>query len=228
MNRLLLELQDADNLIAKIKRERSKLDDGSTLRSERDTLQEARDKAKKELSGVNARRVEKEDALLSAEEKITRQKGRLMTATSAHEVTALERDIKGLGNVRGELDEAILMLMDETETATGTLANLEKELQEKSAETAAVEKTFAAETARLEKELAAAVAARAATAAELDAPSLQKYTEFAARFHGVAVSHPEKGNCNACGMTLTPFNLKEARNETWPTCENCGRLMFVD
>jgi predicted nucleic acid-binding Zn-ribbon protein len=227
MNRLLFELQEADTLITRLKRERSKLDDGTHARSERDTLQKAHDAERTRLSALNGDRSDKELQLKSTEEKIARQQSRLMTATSSHEVSALERDIKALSNMRGNLDEFILNLMDEIETTSTRLSELENELNQKSDETTAVEKQFATETARFERELAAAQKQRDELVARLDASHLNKYQAVADKHHGVAVAHPEKGNCSACGMTLTPFNLKEAKTQEWPTCENCGRLLFV-
>jgi predicted nucleic acid-binding Zn-ribbon protein len=227
MNRLLFELQEADTLITRLKRERSKLDDGTYVRSERDTLQKAYDAERTRLGILNGERSNKELQLKSAEEKIARQQGRLMTATSSHEITALQRDIKALGNMRGDLDEAILNLMDEIEITSTRLTELESELNEKMDEATAVENRFAAETARLERELAAAQKQRDELTTKLDATTLNKYQTVADKHHGVAVAHPEKGNCSACGMTLTPFNLKEAKTQEWPTCENCGRLLFI-
>ena len=29
-------------------------------------------------------------------------------------------------------------------------------------------------------------------------------------------------------MAITPYNLREAKSQTWPTCESCGRLLFVE
>jgi predicted nucleic acid-binding Zn-ribbon protein len=227
MNRLLFELQEADTLITRLKRERSKLDDGTHARSERDTLQKAYDAEHTRLSALNGERSDKELQLKSAEEKIARQQSRLMTATSSHEVTALQRDIKALGNMRGDLDETILNLMDEIETTSTRLTELEKELKQKADETTGVEKQFSVETARLDRELAAAQKQREELIAKLDANHFNKYQAVADKHHGVAVAHPEKGNCSACGMTLTPFNLKEAKTQEWPTCENCGRLLFI-
>ncbi|HEX8236377.1 MAG TPA: hypothetical protein VF600_10500 [Abditibacteriaceae bacterium] len=227
MNRLLFELQEADTLITRLKRERGKLDDGTYVRSERDTLQKAYEAERTRLGILGGERSDKELQLKSTEEKIARQQSRLMTATSSHEITALERDIKALGNMRSNLDEAILNLMDEIETTSARLAELENELNEKIDETTNVEKQFTVETARLERELVAAQKQRDELTAQLDATALNKYQAVADKHHGVAVAHPEKGNCSACGMTLTPFNLKEAKTQEWPTCENCGRLLFI-
>jgi len=228
MNRSLFELQDVDNDIARLKRERAKLDDGSALRAERDTLRAARDAGALTLKNLIAQRTRHEDELNATEEKIKRSQARLMSASSAHEISALERDIKGLGARRGESDEAILTLMDEVETATKDLNEREEQLKTKESETAQVDEIFNSESARLEKELAEVTARRAAMAKEIEPEFLQKYTDFAKRFHGVAVAHPQRGACSACGMALTAFNLKEARAQAWPKCESCGRLLFLE
>jgi predicted nucleic acid-binding Zn-ribbon protein len=228
MNRLLWELQEADSRIARLKRERAKLDDGSAARSERDTLQSARDAAAVALNTVTSQRTAKEDEQKDIENKLTRSQSRLMQASSAHEVTALERDIKGLNSRRGELDEDILMLMDEVETATSKLTQIDAQLKEQAGTTAQVEQHFTIESKRLERELVDAVKQRDAIAAQLEPPSLAKYKDYFSRFHGIAVAHLDKGNCSACGMAITPFNLKEAKTDTWPSCESCGRLLFIE
>ncbi len=71
-------------------------------------------------------------------------------------------------------------------------------------------------------------AAREGITAQLPADEKEKYEEVAARHSGIAIVKNEGGNCSACGNTLTPFNLREARTQDWPTCENCGRLLFLD
>lgn len=228
MNRLLFELQEADTLLVKLKRERSKLDDGTAARGERDTLQRAHDEERTRLTSLNTQRTDKELQLKSTEEKIARQQSRLMSATSAHEVTALERDIKALTALRGDYDEAILNLMDSIDSSSTRLADLEHQLKEKCDETAGIEKAFARETTRLDREIADAARRRDEIEGQLDPSAKTKYADAAKRHHGVAVAHPDKGNCSACGMTLTPFNLKEAKTQEWPTCESCGRLLFIE
>jgi septal ring factor EnvC (AmiA/AmiB activator) len=74
--------------------------------------------------------------------------------------------------MRGNLDEFILNLMDEIETTSTRLSELENELNQKSDETTAVEKQFATETARFERELAAAQKQRDELVARLDASHL--------------------------------------------------------
>jgi predicted nucleic acid-binding Zn-ribbon protein len=76
MNRNLFELQEVDNHLLSLKRERSKLDDGTHARGERDTLQRAFDEERTRLSALTSERNDKELQLKSAEEKIARQQSR--------------------------------------------------------------------------------------------------------------------------------------------------------
>src|SRR5687768_3122712 len=108
MNRQLFELQEADNTLARLRRERAKLDDGMAARGERDTLQNAVNAERGRLQKMHTERLDKELQLKATEEKIARQNSRLMSATNAHEVEALQRDLQGLKRARGDLDEAIL------------------------------------------------------------------------------------------------------------------------
>ena len=228
MNRQLFDLQEIDNHLARLKRERNKLDDGTHARGERDTLQKAFDGERTNLSSLNGERTDRELQLKSNEEKIARQQSRLMNAKSGHEITALERDIKALKTQHGDFDEAILILMDEIEASSTRLQELQMQLETKKAQLAQVEAAFAHDAARLEIALDAQRARRETLASQIAPEQLSKYNDVAKAHGGVAVAHSHQGNCSACGMTLTPFNLREAKTQTWPTCESCNRLLFIE
>lgn len=228
MNRQLFELQEVDNILARLKRERAKLDDGTHARGERDTLQRAYGEERTRLSALTGDRSDRELQQKATEEKIARQQSRLMSAKSTHEITALERDLKALAIQRSDADEAILTLMDEVETSSQRLGELGEQLKIKNEELATIEAAFARDAARLETEMEAQRQAREAINSGLSPEEKKQYDEHARRGAGVGVAHPHNGNCSACGMTLTPFNLREAKTQTWPACESCGRLLFIE
>ena len=179
------------------------------------------------MSALNSRRSAKEDELKTAEEKLVRQNARLMNAQNAHEVTAFQRDISALTKARGELDEAILTLMDETEASTCRLRELETHLNAAKTQASEVEASFEREAARLKTELDGAVSQRDAARATLSPAELKKYEAVAAKHGGIAVSTVEAGTCSVCGTAITPFALREAKTREWPECEGCGRLLWV-
>lgn len=228
MNRALLELQEIDNTITTLKREKAQLDDGTAARARRDELEKAVGEATNQSHKILGDRTARELELQTAENKIALQQKRMMNASSAHEISALERDIAALGRARGDLDEAILELMDAGETLAAQLGALQKQLEAAKAQVESTESNFAQETARLDRSLNAARARREEATGQLSPAERAKFDAFAAKFHGVAVAKIVKGNCSACGAAILPFTLREAKSQEFPTCEGCGRLIFVE
>ena len=227
MNRALLELQEIDNQIATYTRELGRLDDGTSARAARAEL-EAQLAQTLSLEGKNAAaRAGAELELQTAETKIALQQKRLMNASSAHEISALERDIAALGRARGDLDENILITMDEGETLGAQVVDLEKKLAASKAQVEQIETDFASDSARLERSLKAAREKRVEAQSALSPSEQEKFAALSKKFDGVAVASAVKGNCSACGAAVLQFTLREAKNQEFPTCENCGRLIFV-
>lgn len=225
--RSLLELQKLDSAMLRLQREKAKLDDGSHLRAQCDTVEKALALEEENLNTHNRARTEAEQELQKREEKLRTQQTRLMNAKSAHEVDSLQRDIDSITKSRGDLDEAILTAMDNAETSAQKVDQFRAGLQELRTQLFQVEAAFKKDTARIDEELLVAARERNAQAAQIDETSLEKYAQVASKHGGIAVCEIEKGNCTVCGTMITPYNLKEARSLEWPTCESCGRLLFV-
>ncbi|MEO6907402.1 MAG: hypothetical protein ABI210_05890 [Abditibacteriaceae bacterium] len=220
-------MQEIDNHITRLKRERDGLDTGGQTRAENSTIASALAEQEKQLNVLNTNRVSLEGDLEAREIKLKTQQTRLMNAKTTHEVQSLERDIAALTTARGELDEKVLLLMDEIDQCANKLDELRAQHQEKENLLNDIESTFARETARLDQETAALKEHRDALFATLSPVEQTKYENTASRHHGIAVAHLHDGSCSACGTALTPFNLKEAKTEEWPTCESCRRLLYV-
>lgn len=226
--RSLFELQKIDNTMLRLQREKSRLNDGSALRAERDTLQKAIAVEEESLNTSNRARIAAEEELKTREDKIKTQQTRLMNAKTSHEITSLQRDIDGITKSRGELDEAILIAMDESETTSKELDALRAELADISSRLIEVETNFQSETERMNTELKAAAIERNASAAKIDEDDLETYATVARKHAGVAIAEVQNGNCSVCGMMITPYNLKEAKTLEWPICESCTRLLYVE
>jgi predicted nucleic acid-binding Zn-ribbon protein len=226
--RSLYALQLLDTQLAQLRRERLHLDDGTALRDQASALQKEIDAAQESLQRSTLARNAKEGELKQREEKLRTQQARLMNAKSAHEVASLQRDIAGITKSRGELDEAILLAMDECEICASKLDDLRQQFSAVSAQLSEVETQFSQDAARLDGELTRVLAERQAAFSPLGDDEKTNYDQCAKKHGGVALTWNEGGNCHACGMTLTPYNLKAAKSEEWPTCESCGRLLFAE
>ena len=165
---------------------------------------------------VAATRAKAEGDLEATETKIERQKKRVMTVSSAHEISALERDIEGLSRMRGELDETILVAMDEGETLSSQIAALEKQVATARAKAETIAAEFAAQSARLDKLVADKRAARAPVIARLSANDKERYADGFKRHGGIAVAQVEGGNCSACGAEILAFYFARSQNPGIP------------
>lgn len=228
MNRALFELQEIDLRIMTLRRERAHLDEGGTARAARDTARTEVASLEHRLAELDRNRRDQEQQLADTESQIKKQQSRLMTATSAHDVSSLEKGIAALQHHRSDLDENILVLMDDMETVGATLAGERLVLAEREEAVTQVETHFSAESARLDNLLQAAQDERQTVAGQLSEEESELYTESAAHHHGIALVHPEKGSCSVCGMEITMFTLREAKQREFPTCESCGRLLYVE
>lgn len=228
MNRALLELQEIDNQIATYTRDLGRLDDGTAASAALAQLEQTRAQTLVASQKNAAARAGAELELQTAETKIALQQKRMMNASSAHEISALERDIAALGRARGDLDENILILMDEGDTLSAQIAELERKIAVSNAQIEQIEENFETENGRLERSLKAAREGRVGAQAALSPPEAEKYAVLARKFGGVAVARSVKGNCSACGAAVLQFTLREAKNQEFPTCEGCGRLIYVD
>ena len=228
MNRALLDLQLLDSAIQNATREKSRLDNGAAARLSLAELETKLSQTRAQAADVGATRAKAEADLEATETKIERQKKRVMSVSSAHEISALERDIGGLNRMRGELDETILIAMDEGETLGGQIEVLEKQGASARQKAEQIEADFASQSARLENRIAEKRAARPAVIARLSSDDKTRYAEGYKEHGGVAVAQIEGGNCSACGAEILPFTRQEAKTEEFPTCEGCGRLLWVD
>jgi len=227
MNRVLLELQGLDTQILSLARARKALDDGTRARSERDATAQLLETARAEAKSVAQTRRAKEGESEAIDAKMTRQKARLESSSSAGDVAALERDLVGLSHARGELDEAILELMDESEGVDKKIKALETELRAREGEAEHIDKEFARRTAELDGQIAQKRAARPAIAGKLTPAESEKYEAAFKKFNGLGVSEAISGACSACGTSLSRDFLRDAVREAFPQCESCGRLIFV-
>ena len=228
MNRALLDLQLLDSAIADAARAKARLDTGKTARQTLGELEAKLEQSRQQAETIAQTRSKAEADLQTTETKIERQKQRMMTVSSAHEISALERDIAGLSRMRGELDETILTAMDQGETLSGELARQTKAVAAARLQAQDIEAHCAAESARLDKIVAQKKAARPAVIEQLSADDKTRYAEGYKQHGGVAVASIEGGNCSACGAEILPFTRQEAKTEEFPTCEGCGRLLWVE
>ena len=142
------------------------------------------------------------------------------------ELASLQQDMEMLKGRRGELEDGVLAIMEQTEAATANTATLGGELKTMESEWRSRQRELAAELAQLKTLLASLRQKREALTAGIDRDIVVFYDELR-RQKGTAVVGVEQGICRGCRISLSNADLQRARSGKLMQCSSCGRVLFL-
>ena len=126
------------------------------------------------------------------------------------------------------LEDRQLEAMLVEEEARDSLDEADQVLQKVEMQVIKQNTTLSAEKNELENELEKLNAERDAARNPLDSGLLTIYENLRQQRRGLAVALISDGACSACGTTLTPALLQNARSSTdLHNCSTCGRILYV-
>jgi hypothetical protein len=227
----LAALQELDTRVDRLKRERARLDDGSSLRRQRDLRAQQQQQADAQLHQLTVQLHDAELELKSVEAKKKDFERRLYEGkvTNPKELQAMEKEIEMLGRQRGRLDETILTLMEECESARATLDAAQKALQAADAAWKSADATFRAEAARLEAALRDLAARRQQAAAAVEPATLRRYDDIRARNGNLAVVPIVDKACGGCHTSISTMVRRRLEDgSAYVFCENCSRFLLPE
>lgn len=148
--------------------------------------------------------------------------------TNPKELDNLQRDLEQLTRQRQSVEERLLAVMEDVDTARGGERSAETRLTSIESDWAATQAGLHGDETRLESELTALQARRAERATRIPAAQLVTYDRLRQRRKGVAVVKIIRGTCLGCRLTLPPVVLQRARSGANPTpCPSCERLIYA-
>ena len=169
----------------------------------------------------------KEGELKQVEEQAKEKQARLWEIRKNEEYSAVLKEIELLKAKRSALEEEILLLFDQIEEASRTVAAREGELREREAESTRLRAAKEAELARLQQGMGEFTRQRAGQARRIEAGLLQSYSRLLKSRGGLAVVPVKDGSCGGCFVALTPQAHTEVRKgEALMTCANCQRILY--
>ena len=161
------------------------------------------------------------------------------TVTSNEAYNALERQIEFLDEQDDAAEDAILILMEDSDRFTKELAELEVEVNRE-------KEKIATDTQQLRQELRALETARGemleqrkAFLPKIDKVRRDEYHRWmkaqlasesgAARAKAGFIALGKDGTCSTCRIAIQPQTLKEAQKYEKPVyCSSCKRLLYVE
>lgn len=211
---LLLDLQDHDNLVARLRRKRTQLPERQELAALQGELSEAKTEfmaVQRELDAQNADISRLENDVETVRQRRRRDADLLSASTSSKEAQSLQGEIDTLEKRQGVLEERELDLMqasEETQARYDTASEILARVDERRAELTA--NLLEAERA-IDSEIESATQERAGIAAELQRDLLDLYENLRQR-GGVGAARLRGNVSEGSNMALAPAELQEIRS----------------
>ena len=194
-----------------------------TSQSQRDSLAKEFDHAVKERKVREQDLAAEEQAIAKMEDRAV--KGEIKTNKEYH-AHLFEIDLAK--KKQGEIEEALLLLMDEVDLKKKLLAQAEEAVK-------AAERKFEAEKAALEgsigtleNEFTELTRKRKEVSGAIDSSLLKKYEKLRASRKGQALAGVNKeGSCMACRLQIEPQVVSDVKRATAIlTCSYCRRILY--
>lgn len=241
----LLDLQSHDTRLAQLEHRHAQLPERAELhRLERDLagLDERIAAAETHHAGLERLQRRYDDDLSSVLAKRERERGLLYSGqiTAIRELQSLEEEVAALGRRQRVVEDKLLEVMEELESAGAELAELRTGREELAARIGVTADRLSAAAAEIDGERDRVRADRGAVAGEIAADLLERYEGLRIQIGGVAVARLEGTSCLGCYLTLPLMEVDRLRRlpdvgEAPPggidkgsaTCASCGRILVL-
>lgn len=229
----LLQLQDLDTAVARLRHRRDTLPERAELESVEEALAALTARAR-ELEDQNAqlaaRQGELEEQIGSATGRRQALEDRMYAArgSAARDLQAMEGEVRHLSQRRAELEEAELEIMIEREPIDAGLAEVAEERATLERSAASLREVVGVAEAGLDRELSGLEAERGPAAAGLPDDLLERYEGLRRRLGGVGAARLVANRCDGCHLELPSAEVDRIRHlppGTAATCDQCGRIL---
>ncbi|MFN2502882.1 MAG: zinc ribbon domain-containing protein [Acidimicrobiales bacterium] len=234
MLEMLLEVQDHDTAIDRLRHRRANLPervDLARLQDEVAATGAGLVQTGTQRDEVARRQKRSEDELAAVEAKIAEIEERLYSGAISipRELQAMQAEVDSLRRRRSSLEDLVLEAMGDREPLDAEVDRLESLRKAQDVEGGRLRGVIAETEAAIDAELATETAARETAAATLPADLSTLYERMRSQLGGVAVARLVNGRCAGCHLTLATTELDRIRHEPPDAlirCEQCNRLLI--
>lgn len=211
--RLLLDLQELDNVSARLRRRRKTLPEAAELDglgAETAQVRERFMEAQRELDAQRAEIERIEADIATVRQRRERDEQLIAVSTSPKEAQALQGELDALARRTAELEDRELELMEVQETAEAAFREAEELLGGVEGRRRALEASIAESEQRIDAEIAANDEARAGLAAEIQGDLRELYEDTRGRT-GIGAARLRGNVSEGSNMALAPAELSDIR-----------------
>ncbi len=142
------------------------------------------------------------------------------------ELANLQHEIEGLRARRSQVEDGVLAIMEQVETATASVASRGSELETLEAERRNQQQQLSKDMEQVKTKLADLNHKRQLLLTRIDTQAVEVYNGLR-RQKGTAVAKVEQGMCCGCRISLPINELQRARSDSLVRCSSCGRVLFL-
>lgn len=209
----LLELQDLDHTLARLRRKRATLPERAqlaALQGEMNAAREAFMAVQRELDAQTADIARLEDDVETVRARRERDSTLLAVSTSPKEAQALQSELETLARRQSELEDRELALMETSEATQARFDAASEQLAGVDGRRAELTAAISEAEARIDAELASAAEERAGLSAEVQRDLLDLYERTRER-GGVGAARLRGNVSEGSNMALAPAELSDLR-----------------
>lgn len=231
--KLLLDLQDLDNTLARLRRKRSTLSERTELEALSGDTAAARDSFMQAQRELDTRRTELsriEADVATVQQRRDRDNQMLSVSTSSKEAQSLQGELETLSRRQAELEDRELELMEVVEAAQAAFGQAERNLAGVDERRAAIQARLDDAERRLDAEISSNAEERAGVAAELQRDILDLYEELRGRI-GIGAARLRGNVSEGSNMALAPAELSDIRataSDEIVFCPGSGAILVRD
>ena len=229
----LLEVQDLDTTVDRLRHRRETLPERSELASleeRRIALRAEIDRVRAQRDEIAARQTQAEGELASLESRVTEIEKKMYSGTvsASRELQAMADEVASLKRRQSSLEDVALEAMTEREPVDAELERLENEDSTLGDTATEIELRIGEAELAIDGEIEEETLRRRDLAARVPESLLEQYDRIRARSDGVGAARLSGTSCTGCHLTLPATEvdrLKKAPADAVILCDQCGRIL---
>ena len=225
---LLIKIQECDSQLVKLSAKKKNLpEDIEKLNRAFNSFEEGIKTNKIKYDELKARHTESENKIKKINEGVVKTKERMLEVKNNKEYQAMLKEIETAEKSRGEVETAIISILDELDKLSVLVKKDDDILKEKRAKYEQEKKTIEDELNAVDSDTAGWEEKRNELQANIPDDLMMKYEKVRKRNRGIGVTSVWKSVCNGCHMNIPPQLYNEVqRSEELFSCPNCNRIIY--
>jgi predicted nucleic acid-binding Zn-ribbon protein len=224
----LIKIQECDSQLVKLSAKKKILPENiEKLNQEFSLFEEGIKKNKLKYDELKSRHTENESKIKKINEGIVKTKERMLEVKNNKEYQAMLKEIETAESSRGEVETAIISILEELDKLSILVKKDEEILKQSKNKYEQEKKTIENDLNAVDSDVVNWEQKRIESQKSVPGDLLARYERIKKRNKGIGVTSVWKSVCNGCHMNIPPQLYNEVqRSEELFSCPNCNRIIY--